>query len=127
MFLSEVRDKRTGQRDCHLPQLSAELSRLGLGVATLSEVRRPGSGWVSGMATPSTGQAVQRSIQNPDDLVMQPHDQMMALLPKLRLSTSLRAFANCGVNFTGPFFTQQGGRKEAKWYLAVFTCFQTCA
>ena len=48
MSLSEVRDKRTSQRDCHLPQLSAELRRLGVSVAALSEVRRPGSGWVSG-------------------------------------------------------------------------------
>ena len=48
MSLSEVRDKRTGQRDSHLPQLSAELRRLGVSVVALSEVRRPGSGWVSG-------------------------------------------------------------------------------
>ena len=44
MSLSEVRSKRTGQRDCHLPQLSAELRRLGVSVAALSEVGRPGSG-----------------------------------------------------------------------------------
>ena len=44
MALSEVLDKRTCQRDCHLPQLSAELRRLGVSVAALSEVRRPGSG-----------------------------------------------------------------------------------
>ena len=48
MSLSEVRDKRTGQTDCHPPQLSAELSRLDVSVAALSEVRRRGSGWVSG-------------------------------------------------------------------------------
>ena len=48
MVLSEVRDKSTGHRDCHLLQLSAELSRLGVSIAALSEVRRPGSGWVSG-------------------------------------------------------------------------------
>ena len=48
MSSSEVRSKRTGQRDCHLPQLSAELRPLGVSVAALSEVRRPGSGWVSG-------------------------------------------------------------------------------
>ena len=46
--LSKVRDKRTGKRDCHLPQLSAELRRLGVSVAALPEVRRPGSGWVIG-------------------------------------------------------------------------------
>ena len=48
-----MRDKRTGQRDCHLPQLSAELRRLGVSVAALSEIRRPGSGWVSGLRTPT--------------------------------------------------------------------------
>ena len=46
---SEVHNKRTGQRDCHLSQLSAELSRfVSLCVAALSEVKRPGGGWVSG-------------------------------------------------------------------------------
>ena len=47
MSLSEVPGKRTGQRDCHLPQLSAEVRRLGVIVASLSEVRRPGSRWIS--------------------------------------------------------------------------------
>ena len=42
MSPSEVRDKRTGQRDCHLPQLSAELSRLGVSVVALSEVPKGG-------------------------------------------------------------------------------------
>ena len=37
MSVFEVHDERTGQRDCHLPQ-SAELSRLGISVAALSEV-----------------------------------------------------------------------------------------
>ena len=45
MSLFEV---RTGWKDCHLPQLSTELRRLGVSVAVPSEVRRPGSGWVSG-------------------------------------------------------------------------------
>ena len=35
MFMSEVRDKRTGQRDCHLLQLFAKLRRLGVSVAAL--------------------------------------------------------------------------------------------
>ena len=48
LSLSDVGDKRTGQMDCHLPHLSAELRRLGVSVAAISEVRRPGSGWVSG-------------------------------------------------------------------------------
>ena len=48
MSLSEVRDKRTGQRDCHLHQLSAELRRLGPSVAAIPQVRRPWSEWVRG-------------------------------------------------------------------------------
>ena len=48
MSLSEVRDKRTSQRDCHLPQLSAKLHRPGVSSAARSEVRRPGGRWVSG-------------------------------------------------------------------------------
>ena len=47
MSLSEVRDKRTSQI-MSLPQLYAELSRLGVIVAALSKVRRLGSWWVSG-------------------------------------------------------------------------------
>ena len=35
MSQSEVHDKRTGQKDCHLPQLSAELSQLDVSVAAL--------------------------------------------------------------------------------------------
>ena len=48
MFRSEVRDKRTDQRDCHQPQLSPELSRLDLSVTAFSEVRRHWSDWISG-------------------------------------------------------------------------------
>ena len=48
MSLYEVCGKRTCQRDCHLPQLSAELRRLDVSVAALLGVRRPGSEWVSG-------------------------------------------------------------------------------
>ena len=33
MYLSEVCDKRTCQKDGHLPQLFAELNRLGVSVA----------------------------------------------------------------------------------------------
>ena len=35
VFLSKVRDKRTGQWDYHLPQLSVELSRFGFSGAAL--------------------------------------------------------------------------------------------
>ena len=48
MSLYEVRDERSRQRNCHLPQLSAELSRFGANGAALSVVRRPGSGWFCG-------------------------------------------------------------------------------
>ena len=44
MSVSEVRDKRTGHRDCHQPQLSAERSRLAVSVAFFSGVKRPGRG-----------------------------------------------------------------------------------
>ena len=50
MSLSEVRDNRT------------ELSRWGVSVAALSEVRRPGSGWISGVGTPTTGPVVHKDI-----------------------------------------------------------------
>ena len=38
----------SGANDCKLPQLSAELRRLGVSCAALSGVRRPRSGWGSG-------------------------------------------------------------------------------
>ena len=49
MSLSEVSEKRIDHKDCHLPQLSAELSRYGFIIATHLEMdlRRSGSGWVS--------------------------------------------------------------------------------
>ena len=45
MYLLKVRDERTVQRDCHIPQLYAELGQLGVSVAVVSVTRRPGSGW----------------------------------------------------------------------------------
>ena len=54
--------------------------------------------------------------------------QMMALLPKTRLQSSLRAFAKVGVDYGGPFLTKQGhGRTRAKCYLCLFTCLTTRA
>ena len=49
MFVSEVRDKPTGQRDCHIPQLFAELNPLGV-LRHCQKCRNtlPGSGWGSG-------------------------------------------------------------------------------
>ena len=55
-------------------------------------------------------------------------NQMMALLPKLRLQSSLRAFEKVGVDYGGPFLTKQGrGRTRAKCYLCLFTCLTTRA
>ena len=42
-----MRDERTGHRVCHLPVICGTES-IGVSVAAVSEVRRPGSGWVSG-------------------------------------------------------------------------------
>ena len=40
----------------------------------------------------------------------------------------MRAFARCGVNYTGPFLTKQGrGRVRQKRYLCLFTCAATRA
>ena len=46
VYFSDVQDTRTDRRDCHLSQLSAELSRLGVR-RTPPEVKRSGSGWSS--------------------------------------------------------------------------------
>ena len=57
-----------------------------------------------------------------------PSDDGLALLPKTRLQSSLRAFAKVGVDYVGPFLTKQGrGRKRAKRYLCLFTCLTTRA
>ena len=50
-------------------------------------------------------------------------DQVMAPLPKFRLSLPLRAFSRDAVDFAGPYLTMQGrGRKRQKRYLCLFTC-----
>ena len=62
MFLSEVRtDKRTGQRDSHLPQLSAELRRLGVSVRHSQKSGDLGAVGSVGVGT-TTGPAVLRGI-----------------------------------------------------------------
>ena len=38
MSLSDLREKPTRQTDCHMPQLSAELTQLGFSVVALSVV-----------------------------------------------------------------------------------------
>ncbi|XP_053406667.1 uncharacterized protein LOC123558187 [Mercenaria mercenaria] len=54
--------------------------------------------------------------------------QIMAPLPVERLSHSVRAFANTGVDYAGPFITKQGrGKVRLKRYLCVFTCLVTRA
>ena len=46
--------------------------------------------------------------------------QMMATLPKCRVSPSLHAFAHLSIDFAGPFITKQGrGKKRVKRY---FVC-----
>ena len=48
MSVPEKRDKRTRHIVCHLPQLSADLSRLVVCVAVLSKVRKPGRNRIGG-------------------------------------------------------------------------------
>ncbi|XP_046550351.1 uncharacterized protein LOC124260148 [Haliotis rubra] len=58
----------------------------------------------------------------------QPRPQIMAPLPKLRVSYSLRAFTHVGVDYAGPFLTIQGRlKKRQKRYLCLFTCLSTRA
>ena len=56
-----------------------------------------------------------------------PAMQIMAPLPKSRLGMPMRAFANCCVNYAGPFFTKITRRVSAKRYLCLFTCSATKA
>ena len=51
--LFDWRDRRTSQKDCHLPQLSEELSRFGVSVPAFSKIRRSGNGWIIGLGTPA--------------------------------------------------------------------------
>ena len=53
----------------------------------------------------------------------QPGQQIMAPLPKVRVSLPLWAFARVSVDFARPFQTKQGrGRTRAKRYLCLFAC-----
>jgi len=49
-------------------------------------------------------------------------EQIMAPLPDVRLVTSLRCFAHCGVDFAGPFVVKLTRKVNAKRYLCLFTC-----
>ncbi|XP_065192504.1 uncharacterized protein LOC135823588 [Sycon ciliatum] len=61
-------------------------------------------------------------------LKAKPAHQIMAPLPRTRITPSFRAFARTGVDFAGPFTTVQGrGRKRQKRYLCLFTCLATRA
>ena len=51
----------------------------------------------------------------------------MAPLPEVRLGSSLRCFACCGVNFAGPFIVKITRKVSAKRYLCLFTCASTRA
>ena len=52
-------------------------------------------------------------------------EQIMAPLPSSRTLVSLRAFANVGIDFAGPFVTKITRRVTAKRYVCLFTCVQT--
>lgn len=52
-------------------------------------------------------------------------EQVMAPLPSSRTLVSLRAFANVGIDFAGPFITKITRRVTAKRYVCLFTCVQT--
>ena len=57
---------------------------------------------------------------------VQPVQQQMAPLPQIRLQMTTKPFANCAVDFGGPYLTIQGrGRSRAKRYLCLFLCLQT--
>jgi len=52
----------------------------------------------------------------------------MAPLPPARVNKTMWAFANCSVDYAGPFNTKQGrGRAKQKLYLCLFTCLSTKA
>jgi hypothetical protein len=57
-----------------------------------------------------------------------PLRQMMAPLPRSRVTSTIRAFERVGLDFGGPYLTKQGrGRGRAKRYLCLFTCLVTRA
>jgi hypothetical protein len=53
---------------------------------------------------------------------------MMALLPRPRVISSMKALCRVGVDYAGPYLTKQGrGKSRAKIYLCLFTCLVTRA
>jgi hypothetical protein len=54
----------------------------------------------------------------------------MSALPSWRFERPLKAFANCGLDFAGPFDLKAQGRGKARpklTYLLLITCLQTRA
>ena len=58
---------------------------------------------------------------------VQPSVQIMALLPRTRVGTTMRAFPKCCVDYAGPFTTKITRRVSAERYLCLFTCSATRA
>ena len=57
-----------------------------------------------------------------------PVGQMVAPLPRQRVTSSMKAFDHVGVDYGGPYLTKQGrGKTRAKRYLCLFTCLVTRA
>ena len=57
-----------------------------------------------------------------------PVDQIMASLPKSRVTHPLRAFERIGIDFGGPYLTKQGrGKSKRQRYLYLFTCLTSRA
>jgi hypothetical protein len=56
-----------------------------------------------------------------------PIKQQMSALPSWRFEKPLKAFANCCLDFAGPFDLKTSGRGKArpKTYLLLITCLQT--
>ena len=55
-----------------------------------------------------------------------PATQQMAPLPRIQLEATMKPFANCAVDFAGPYLTVQGrGKVQAEQYLCLFLCLQT--
>ncbi len=56
-----------------------------------------------------------------------PLKQQMSALPSWHFQKPLPAFAQCGLDFAGPFELKAAGRGKARpmTYLLLFTCLQT--
>ena len=73
--------------------------------------------------------AVKRVVKNCTicrRIFAKPETQVMAPLPKARVTPGPPAFTCVGLDFAGPFITQSG-RKKNKRYLCLFTCMASRA